>query len=100
MGGTGVFVSALRDALLDGHVDLAVHSLKDLPSAGADGDKLVKTTFIQRINTVGGLSSARTVMSSLDFAELTHLQREERWDEALCAGGSPAPPQPRRRRHR
>ena len=32
MGGTGVFVSALRDALLSGEVDLAVHSLKDLPT--------------------------------------------------------------------
>ena len=31
-GGTGVFVSALRDALLRGDVDLAVHSLKDLPT--------------------------------------------------------------------
>lgn len=31
IGGTGVFVSALRDALLDGSIDLAVHSLKDLP---------------------------------------------------------------------
>ena len=29
----------------------------------------------------GGLSSARTVMSSVDFAEVTALQREERWDE-------------------
>jgi hydroxymethylbilane synthase len=37
MGGTGVFVSALRDALLDGRVDLAVHSLKDLPTTPADG---------------------------------------------------------------
>lgn len=37
MGGTGVFVSALRDALLDGRVDVAVHSLKDLPTAPADG---------------------------------------------------------------
>lgn len=37
LGGTGVFVSALRDALLDGHVDLAVHSLKDLPTTPADG---------------------------------------------------------------
>lgn len=37
MGGTGVFVSALRDALLRGEVDLAVHSLKDLPTAPADG---------------------------------------------------------------
>jgi len=37
LGGTGVFVSALRDALLDGSIDLAVHSLKDLPTAPADG---------------------------------------------------------------
>jgi hydroxymethylbilane synthase len=33
IGGTGVFVSALRDALLRGDVDVAVHSLKDLPTA-------------------------------------------------------------------
>ena len=32
IGGTGVFVSALREALLNGEVDLAVHSLKDLPA--------------------------------------------------------------------
>src|SRR4051794_2648078 len=32
IGGTGVFVGALRDALLRGDVDLAVHSLKDLPT--------------------------------------------------------------------
>jgi len=37
IGGTGVFVSALREALLAGAVDLAVHSLKDLPTAPADG---------------------------------------------------------------
>ncbi len=35
--GTGVFVSALRDALLRGDVDVAVHSLKDLPTAPAEG---------------------------------------------------------------
>ncbi|GGL33073.1 hydroxymethylbilane synthase [Phycicoccus endophyticus] len=33
LGGTGVFVSALREALAAGEVDLAVHSLKDLPTA-------------------------------------------------------------------
>ncbi|MEU8683968.1 hydroxymethylbilane synthase [Streptomyces sp. NPDC048611] len=33
IGGTGVFVSALRDALLAGEIDFAVHSLKDLPTA-------------------------------------------------------------------
>jgi len=36
-GGTGVFVSALRDALLAGQVDVAVHSLKDLPTYAHDG---------------------------------------------------------------
>src|SRR5205823_7963523 len=37
LGGTGVFVSALRDALLAGEIDLAVHSYKDLPTAPAAG---------------------------------------------------------------
>jgi hydroxymethylbilane synthase len=37
IGGTGVFVSALREALLAGEVDLAVHSLKDLPVGPAAG---------------------------------------------------------------
>ncbi|MEW2315946.1 hydroxymethylbilane synthase [Streptomyces bauhiniae] len=32
IGGTGVFVTALRDALVRGEVDFAVHSLKDLPT--------------------------------------------------------------------
>src|SRR6478609_2558735 len=30
---------------------------------------------------VGGLSSARSVMASVDFAEVTALQEQERWDE-------------------
>ncbi|QZY53025.1 hydroxymethylbilane synthase [Leucobacter tenebrionis] len=37
LGGTGVFVSALRDALLTGECDLAVHSLKDLPTGPCPG---------------------------------------------------------------
>lgn len=43
MGGTGVFVSALRDALLRGDVDIAVHSLKDLPTVPAEGITLAAT---------------------------------------------------------
>jgi hydroxymethylbilane synthase len=41
MGGAGVFVGALRDALLRGDVDVAVHSLKDLPTAPAADIELV-----------------------------------------------------------
>ena len=37
LGGTGVFVTELRRQLLDGAIDIAVHSLKDLPTAPADG---------------------------------------------------------------
>jgi hydroxymethylbilane synthase len=37
LGGTGVFATALRDALRAGNVDVVVHSYKDLPTAPADG---------------------------------------------------------------
>lgn len=37
IGGTGVFVTALREALLAGSIDVAVHSYKDLPTAASDG---------------------------------------------------------------
>jgi hydroxymethylbilane synthase len=37
IGGTGVFVSALREALLADRVDIAVHSYKDLPTAPMAG---------------------------------------------------------------
>jgi hydroxymethylbilane synthase len=37
IGGTGVFVSTLRESLLRGEVDFAVHSLKDLPTASPAG---------------------------------------------------------------
>jgi len=37
IGGTGVFVSALRERLLSGEIDFAVHSLKDLPVVPGTG---------------------------------------------------------------
>ncbi len=40
IGGTGVFTSALRERLLAGDIDAAVHSLKDLPTAAAGGLEL------------------------------------------------------------
>lgn len=37
LGGTGVFVKEVQQAVLNGHADVAVHSAKDLPSTTADG---------------------------------------------------------------
>src|SRR5262249_19636606 len=36
-GGDGLFTKAIQDALLDGQADVAVHSLKDLPTAPVAG---------------------------------------------------------------
>jgi hydroxymethylbilane synthase len=43
LGGTGVFASALREALLAGECDLVVHSLKDLPTAPVPGLRIGAT---------------------------------------------------------
>lgn len=43
LGGTGVFVSALRERLLAGEIDFAVHSLKDLPTQPTPGVVLAAT---------------------------------------------------------
>src|SRR5262245_20870779 len=40
MGGFGVFTKAIQNALLEGRVDVAVHSLKDLPTIPVDELKL------------------------------------------------------------
>src|SRR5271166_4751722 len=36
IGGTGLFTKEIQRAVLDGSVDVAVHSLKDLPTQGPD----------------------------------------------------------------
>lgn len=41
MGGFGVFTKAIQEAILDNRVDVAVHSLKDLPTIPVPGLELV-----------------------------------------------------------
>jgi hydroxymethylbilane synthase len=62
--GIGVFVSALRDALLAKEIDVAVHSYKDLPTAPAEG--LVVAAVPPRENP-------RDVLVARDGLALTEL---------------------------
>ena len=64
LGGTGVFVSALRESLLGGEVDLAVHSLKDLPTAAVPGITLA---------AVPARDDPRDALSGRDGAKLADL---------------------------
>ncbi|MFC5851093.1 hydroxymethylbilane synthase [Streptomyces chlorus] len=69
IGGTGVFVAALRDALVRGEVDFAVHSLKDLPTT--PHDELVLAAVPVR-------EDPRDVMIARDALKLTDLPRGAR----------------------
>ncbi|MDN3310881.1 hydroxymethylbilane synthase [Microbacterium oryzae] len=64
LGGTGVFATRLREALLAGECDLLVHSLKDLPTAGAPG-LLVAATPVR--------ADARDVVLTRDGTPLAEL---------------------------
>lgn len=46
LGGRGVFVRAVEEALLEGRADIAVHSLKDVPTQLPDG--LVLAAYLER----------------------------------------------------
>jgi hydroxymethylbilane synthase len=69
IGGTGVFVSAIRGALLAGEVDLAVHSMKDLPTGAADGIVLA---------AVPVRDDPRDALAAQDGAKLADLPRGAR----------------------
>jgi hydroxymethylbilane synthase len=92
IGGKGVFTKELEDALLDQRIDIAVHSLKDLPTNLADGlalaaiseredarDALVlRQTTPDSDVTLDSLPSGAIVGTSSPrrLAQLQHLRRD------------------------
>jgi len=57
VGGKGLFVKEIEEALLDGRADVAVHSAKDLPGAATPG--LVFAAFPERADARDALVSPR-----------------------------------------
>ena len=77
LGGTGVFVAALREALLRDECDLVVHSMKDLPTADVEG---------LRIGAVPPRAPVRDALCARDGLTLDALP-----DGAVVGSGSPRP---------
>lgn len=93
IGGKGVFTKELEDALLDGRIDLAVHSLKDLPTILPDRlvlaaickredprDALVLNRQVEVLNEsiIGKLPKGATVGTSSPrrLAQLKHVRKD------------------------
>lgn len=72
VGGKGLFVTEIEEALSDGRADLAVHSMKDVPAELAPG---------LAIACVPAREDARDVLVTTDGAELDDL-------EAFCKIGT------------
>src|SRR6476620_10212794 len=110
LGGTGVFVKEVQDAVLRGDADLAVHSAKDLPAETPDGlvlaaipergdprDALVGSTFTglptgARVATgsVRRRAQLAAARPDLTFAELrgnvdTRLEKASQFDAIVLA---------------
>lgn len=67
-GGIGVFTREVQSALLDGRADLAVHSLKDLPTEPTPG--LILAAVPARENRFDALVLPKSAGSSRDFGSL------------------------------
>ena len=110
IGGQGVFVKEIQQAVLDGHADIAVHSAKDLPAVTPDGlvlacvpvrgdvrDILIGSTIDElRLGAVVGTGSVRRraqlshKRADLQFAELrgnigSRLAKASQFDAIVLA---------------
>src|SRR5690606_39059434 len=87
IGGQGLFTKEIQRALLDGLVEIAVHSLKDLPTQGPPGlvlaaipprEGLADALIAPSYRTLDALPAGATVGtgSQRRRAQLLHLRRD------------------------
>jgi len=113
IGGTGVFVKEVQEAVLDGRADVAVHSAKDLPAITPDGlvlaaiperadarDALVGSTLdalptgaVIATGSVRRRAQLAALRPDLGFAELrgnmhTRLDQASRYDAIVVAAAA------------
>jgi len=67
IGSKGVFTQELEDQLLDGRIDIAVHSAKDMPSKLGEGLELIAFSVREQAQDV--LLSAQTHLSLADTSK-------------------------------
>ena len=76
IGGKGLFTEALEQALRDGEIDLAVHSLKDLPTEDPEGAVVAAVTRREDV---------RDCLVARDGGTLAELAPARSWGRAACA---------------
>ena len=75
LGGKGVFTKEIEDALLNQSINLAVHSMKDLPTELPDGLAIV---------AVPAREDARDVLVTQRGLKLADLPAAPAWPPAVC----------------
>lgn len=93
-GGTGVFVAAVRAAVIDGEADVAVHSLKDLPTTPADG--LTVAAIPRRADPRDGLVVAGLAVADRSEGGATPLRGRLADPDLLIPGARVGTGSPRR----
>ena len=75
IGSRGVFVKELEEALLDGRVDVAVHSAKDMTSTDTDG--LAVGAYLRRDDPRDALCGARAVRPGMRIGTASIRRRAQ-----------------------